>query len=375
MNSLEPALWSVKYRPTQWSDFKGQDQSISQLAKFAKTQTCPNMILHGPTGTGKTAAAMLFSREFLGDNFASNFKILNIRDIQAMTIADAKRTIQQLSKLDRADRDEFDEYMSIVYNEAQLELKSKGQSRPPNKSQLLQTAIHLFASTITVAAESVKILVLDEADALDNNMQQALRRTMEIYNDACRFILITNTLAGWSPAIISRSLVLCFPSLDESSIEELIKDIAKKESVNIHETAIQSIARESSGDARHALNLFQIASTGNAVITEDTVYLSARSRFKDDIKRMNSYAIKGSYAKAREILRRTLTFGGYNPVEILLGIKDDFMIRPLNGKTMQLILDRISAIDFRLREARNPFIQLSALLASIGNIIKENQSK
>ena len=110
------------------------------------------------------------------------------------------------------------------------------------------------------------------------------------------------------------------------------------------------------------------------MITEDTVYLSAQSRFTDDIKRMNSYAIKGSYVKARDILRRMLTFGGYNPVEILLGIKDDFMIRPLNGKTMQLILDRISAIDFRLREARNPFIQLSALLASIGNIIRENQS-
>jgi replication factor C small subunit len=375
VNSLEPALWSVKYHPTQWTDFKGQDQAISQLAKFAKSKTCPNMILHGPTGTGKTAAALLFSREFLGDNFTSNFKILNIRDIRAMTIADAKRTIQQLSKLDRADRDEFDEYMSIVYNEAQLELKSKGQSRPPNKSQLLQTAIHLFASTITVAAESVKILVLDEADALDNNMQQALRRTMEIYNDACRFILITTTLAGWSPAIISRSLVLRFPSLDKSSIEELIKDVAKKEGVNINETAIQAIARESSGDARYALSLFQIASTGNAVITEDTVYLSAQSRFKDDIKRMNSYAIKESYVKAREILRKMLTFGGYNHTEILLGIKDDLMIRPLNDTTVQLILDRISAIDFRIREARNPFIQLSALLASIGNIIKENQSK
>jgi replication factor C small subunit len=374
VNSLEPALWSVKYRPTRWTDFKGQDQAVSQLANFAKTQNCPNMILHGPSGTGKTSAALLFAREFLGDNFASNFKMLNIRDIRSMTIADAKRSIQQLSKLDRSDRDEFDEYMSIVYNEAQSELKSKGQSRPPNKSQLLQTAIQLFASTITVADESVKILVLDEADALDNNMQQALRRTMEIYNDACRFILITDTLAGWSPAIISRSLVLRFPSLDSSSIEDLVKEVAKKEGLNIDTPAIQAISQESSGNARYALGLFQIASTGTDKITEDQVYISAQTRFKDDIKRMNSYAIKGSYVKARDILRKMLSFGGYDYSEILLGIKDDLLIRPLSDKTTQLMLDRISDIDYRLTQARNPFIQLSALLASIGNIVMNSQS-
>ncbi|MHA1480624.1 MAG: hypothetical protein ACTSQZ_04285, partial [Candidatus Thorarchaeota archaeon] len=146
-----------------------------------------------------------------------------------------------LAKLDRSERTELDEYMSIVFREAKTSLKLKGRKRDPNKSQLLHQAINLFASTITVTDELVKILVLDEADALDRNMQQALRRTMEVYSDACRFVLITPTLAGWNPAIISRCLVVKFPTPSLTIIETLISDIASKEQVVIDERAVSAI--------------------------------------------------------------------------------------------------------------------------------------
>ncbi len=366
---MEPALWSVKYRPTKWSDFKGQEKAISQLSNFVKSKTCPNMILYGPPGTGKTAAAKLFSREFLGSAYNSNFKLLNICDLRDISISDAKRTVQQLAKLSRSERDELDEYMSVVYNEAKSELKAKGHSRDPNKSQLLQTAIRLFASTITVADESVKLLVLDEADALDNNMQQALRRTMELYNQSCRFILITNSVSGWSPAVISRSLVLRFPALDDQAIQNLIIEVAKKESVEVEVAALQALSRESSGDARYALGLLQISAARKKVITEDIVYESTRDSFKESVRNIVSAAIKGAYLKARDDMRTLLTIGGHSSDELIVAIQQDILLRPLSSEKTQQLLDRIAEIDFRITQTRNPFIQLSALLASIGNIV------
>ncbi|TFF91087.1 AAA family ATPase, partial [Candidatus Thorarchaeota archaeon] len=200
--SLEPLLWCVKYRPRSWDEFIGQSAAISQLRGLATSGTLTNMIFFGPAGTGKSASAEVFSRELLGSNYGSNFMHLNIRDVWATPVTKAKRSVQDLAKLERKKRSRLDEYMSVIYREAKASLKARGKSRRPSRTQLLQEAIRFFASTATVSDLDVKILVLDEADALSFSMQQALRRTMELYSDICRMILITPTLAGWSPAIL-----------------------------------------------------------------------------------------------------------------------------------------------------------------------------
>ncbi|MFW9926726.1 MAG: AAA family ATPase, partial [Candidatus Thorarchaeota archaeon] len=242
------------------------------MKSLAESSVFTNMIFFGPTGTGKTAAAELFSKEILADSFSANYKLLNIRDVWDIPAAKAKRSVQDLAKLGRDDRSELDEYMSVVYREAKSARKILGRSGEPTRSQLLQEAIRFFSSTSTVIDDKVKILVLDEADALTHSMQQALRRTMELYSAACRFILITPTLAGWSPAIISRSLVLKFPAASMEITEDLVRDIASKENVTIDDSAVGAIARESRGDLRSAINLLQIAATSNKPVTEDLVY-------------------------------------------------------------------------------------------------------
>ena len=94
------------------------------------------MIFYGPSGTGKTAASDVFAKAILGDSLDANFKSLNVRDIWFMPLAKAKRSVQDLAKLDRESRSELDEYMSIVYREAKASMKLKGRTSPPNRSQL-----------------------------------------------------------------------------------------------------------------------------------------------------------------------------------------------------------------------------------------------
>ncbi len=323
------------------------------------------MIFYGPSGTGKTAAAEVFSREILGESYNANFKILNIRDVWDLPVTKAKRSVQDLAKLERDQRSELDEYMSVVFREAKAARMARGRAGDPTRGELLSEAIRFYASTATVADEKVKILVLDEADALSSGMQQALRRTMELYSDTCRFILITPSLSGWSPAIISRSLILNFTNPPDHIVKGLLVDIAKKENISIDEPAVNTIARESEGDLRRAINLLQIASAASDTVTEDVVYEYSETPLTASVRSIVTLALDGQYIAARKEIRNLVAIDGYSPQEVCLEIERDLVKRPFSQTTLNKALERVAEIDYRLLQGKNSFVHLAALLASL----------
>lgn len=358
----------MKYRPKTWNEFIGQDEAVRQLQLLAESKTIPHLILLGPAGTGKTTAANLFAHEVLGNAFGLNFKSLNVRDIRSYSISDAKRNMSTLAKIDRSKRTELDEYMSVVFREAKAARSAKGASGDPNRSQLLHQAIHLFASTVTLSQGLVKILVLDESEALDTNMLNALRRTMEIYSNACRFILVTTSIAGWNPAIASRSIVLKFPAVKDDAVEEYLKKVATNESVNLNPLGLQSIIRESEGNMRRAIDLLQICSSTGKEVTEDLVYKYSDTPLTSGVRLMITSALASDYLSARKELRNLLASEQYSPAEVMVQIQRELAKRPLDSKKMYHIFDRISEIDYRMIQGKNPHIHLLALIASLGNL-------
>ncbi len=332
----------------------------------------PHLILYGPSGTGKTTAAEIFARQVLGESYTANFKILNVRDLRSYSLTDAKRDIRAVAKIDRTHRTDLDEYMSVIYREAKAELKAKGQSNTPNRSQLLHQAIKLFASTYTVADDLVKILVLDEADALDSNMLQALRRTMEIFSDLCRFILITPSLAGWNPAIASRCVMVRFPAISDTEAERHFDNVCKQESVSIDEYGMRALIKVSNGDLRRGMNLLQLCAVSGKPINEDVVFKYSDSPLTAGVRSMVSLALDDKYVKARDLLRNLLTSEQYSPSDVILQVQREIANRPLNDSKMRHIMERISVIDHRMVQGKNPHIHLTALLASIANIHDES---
>ena len=307
----------------------------------------------------------------MGDSFGANYKILNIRDVWDIPVTKAKRSVQDLAKLGRDKRSELDEYISVVYREAKAARKARGRSGNPTRGEILSEAIRFYASTSTVTDEKVKILVLDEADALTWSMQQALRRMMELYSDACRFILVTPTLSGWSPAIISRSLTLNFPTSSDDVVKKLITEIAAKENVTIDDPAIAAIARESEGDLRRAINLLQIASTASDNVTEDVVYEYSEIQLIARARNIVTLALDGQYEPARKEIRNLVAIDGYSPQEVCLEIERDLVKRPFTPEVLSKVLDRVAEIDYRLLQGKNAFVHLAALLASLRAIVAE----
>src|SRR2546428_9724899 len=107
-----------------------------------------------------------------------------------------------------------------------------------------------FARTKTLGEVQFRTIILDEADALTQEAQQALRRTMETFSNNARFILIAN----WSSKIIepiqSRCAVFRFKALIDMDIKKFIERIAEGENLTVTPDAYEALIYTSEGDLR-----------------------------------------------------------------------------------------------------------------------------
>lgn len=102
-----------------------------------------------------------------------------------------------------------------------------------------------------------KLIILDEADAMTNTAQMALRRIMEKYTANTRFCIIANYSHKLSPALLSRCTRFRFSPLKEADIRVLVDKVIEEEHVKIDTDATESLVRLSRGDMRRALNVLQ----------------------------------------------------------------------------------------------------------------------
>jgi replication factor C subunit 2/4 len=76
-----------------------------------------------------------------------------------------------------------------------------------------------------------KTIVLDEADAMTEGAQQALRRTMELYSSTTRFALACNDSEKIIEPIQSRCAVLRYTKLSDGQLLKRMLEICEAEKV------------------------------------------------------------------------------------------------------------------------------------------------
>ncbi|MFH1056613.1 MAG: replication factor C small subunit [Candidatus Micrarchaeota archaeon] len=314
MSGTDFEPWVEKYRPQKLGDIAGQDHLVERMKHFVKTKSLPNMLFAGRAGIGKTSAALALARELYGDDLQQSFSELNASDERGIDVVRGK--------------------------------------------------IKDFARTLPLAKVDFKIILLDEADSLTPDAQQALRRTMESYSKNCRFILSCNYSSRIIEPIQSRCAVFRFRSLQDEQIKKIVEGIAGKEGVKVDEKALDAIAYVADGDARKAINCLQ-GSAEKGKISEEAVFqVSSRAKPKE-IAEMVELALKGKFVEARNKLNTVMlkySMSGEDVLQqvyrevILLGVSDDVKVQ---------LVDKIGEYDFRLSEGADERIQLEALLAQI----------
>lgn len=138
--------------------------------------------------------------------------------------------------------------------------------------EVVREQIKNFASTQNIYSRGFKLIVLDEADAMTNQAQAALRRVIEKYTKNVRFCIICNYVSRILPAIQSRCTRFRFSPLEKDQIEDRLQVVIDAENVNLTQDGKEALLRLSKGDMRRALNILQACHASYDRIDETAVY-------------------------------------------------------------------------------------------------------
>ena len=230
-----------KYRPQTFDEIVGQDVIIRILKNSIKNNKLTHAYLfNGPRGTGKTSIAKIFAKTV---NCLNLNELIPCNNCVSCTQINNKQSTD-IIEIDAASNNGIDEIR---------ELKSKVNLVPSNSKY--------------------KVYIIDEVHMLTTGAFNALLKTLEEPPSHIIFILATTEPHKIPLTILSRCQKFDFKKIDVKEIVERLKEIVKKENIQIAEEALFEIAELSDGGMRDAISILdQVISYSNAKITIEDVH-------------------------------------------------------------------------------------------------------
>jgi len=223
-----------------------------------------------------------------------------------------------------------------------------------------------FARTKPMGSNIPKIILLDEADALTREAQNALRRTMEQYSENCRFILSANYSSKIIEPIQSRCTIFRFKPLTLDDVKIIIKRISKEEKLKINDEVIELIYGVSEGDLRRVENILQSCAIISNEISEKLVNEISLTANPKEIKEVIELALSKDFLKARNKLLDLMLKNGFSGLDIIKQVQRELLNLKIDDSKKLELIDRCGDVEFRLVEGSDDFVQLESFLAFMG---------
>ena len=209
-------LWVEKYRPQTVAECILPEHTKKLFQGFIDQGECPNLLLSGSAGVGKTTIAKALCKELGADYYVIN----------------------------GSDEGRF---LDTVRNQAKT-----------------------FASTVSLTSESRhKVIIIDEADNTTPDVQLLLRASIEEFQKNCRFIFTCNYKNKVIEPLHSRCSVVDFSvkGAEKKALAEqffkAVKVILEMEMISYEDKVVAEVVMKYFPDFRRTLNELQrYAATG-----------------------------------------------------------------------------------------------------------------
>jgi replication factor C subunit 3/5 len=314
--------WIEKYRPKNLKDMIDHEEKITTLRALVEDNQLPHLLFYGPPGTGKTSMILALARDMYGDSYRKYITEIN---------GSSERGI--------------DTIRGGVIN------------------------------FILARSDKVKLVILDEADALTGEAQGALKSVMEKYHKFSRFCLICNDVNKISPALQSRCVKMVFSSLKPLSIKEKLVKIIEEEKINITDDGLNALI-SLQRDFRQLLNELQKMHYFNTALGKqigvDEVYESMGKPKAADVNSIVNALFKKSFEEAKNHIMDLYLSGHINMVDLVSFILNKVIsLNGLDIQQMHFLIQTLSSIDKNVRIGCNAEIQITYLASAFLKVRSE----
>ena len=355
--------WIEKYRPKKIREMVQNPNLIELFENIMKTGNIPHMLFYGPPGTGKTSSILAMGRELFGEHYPTRIIEFNASDDRGINAVrdkityEAKKYVPEITNLD-------------------------GKIVP-----------------------AYKIIILDEADSMTDEAQDALRVIIEQYSTVTRFCFICNYISKITDAVKSRCSKIYFKRLTDECMITKMKEIAIHESMDLSIDILKTIADISGGDMRKSIMILQNVKYLNnfkksqSKKFEDFTYLEFKNfcPFVDDSNTNQNITIKDIYNMAATIDNETadlivqeitvcttiIEISNLNKKIISMGYPVDNIILQLNNSIIRSnfltniqkakIIKHTTSILYKMKECANEYIQLLDYLSCVYSVNKNTK--
>ena len=320
-NKRDNLPWVEKYRPQKLDDVYGQTAIVTTVRKFIEEGKLPHLLFYGPPGTGKTSTIVALAREIYGKNYSNMVLELNASD---------------------------DRGIDVVRNQ-----------------------IKDFASTRQIFSSGFKLIILDEADAMTNAAQNALRRIIEKYTKNTRFCILANYAHKLTPALLSRCTRFRFQPLPNDAIELRIANVLVHEHLKLSDDARKALLKLSKGDMRRVLNVLQASKATlddpeTEEITDETIYECCGAPRPADITAILKSILEDDWSTAYYTLNKIRQANGLALIDLIEGMIELLEGYELNNELTRIdLLTKLGDIEYSISKGGNDRIQSSAVIGAI----------
>lgn len=317
-NSNDSLMWVEKYRPAGLEDLLAHEDIVRTLRKLISSNRLPHLLFHGPPGTGKTSTILACAREMYGSSFRSMVLELNASDDRGINV--------------------------------------------------VREQIKSFASTKRIFSTGVKLIILDEADAMTAAAQAALRRVVEQYVRNTRFCLICNYVNKVTPALQSRCTKFRFGPLPTSAARERVVHVVEQEGINLAPDGMEALLELAEGDMRRVLNILQ--STHMAVspepLTADSFYSNTGEPHPKDLARVFAALSSPdlSFSESAHEVSELRATKGVALSDIIEGLCKLVAKSDMSGPGKIYVYQHLADIEHRLSKGASEKINTAALVGA-----------